>query len=285
MKLLARGREININRTLIMAILNITPDSFSDGGRYIESGAAISRGHEMESQGADIIDIGGESTRPGAAPVSKEDETARVVPVIYALKKSKIKCLISIDTYKSAVAREALNAGADMINDISGGTFDRDMLKTAAEYRAAFVISHILGTPGNMQDNPVYSENGAAHDIARYFRARIEAASAAGLRHENLILDPGIGFGKTLNDNFEIINNIGLFKPFGLPVLIGVSRKSMIGAVTGAPAGDRAFGTAAAVALSVEKGADIVRVHDVKEMKQAAEVAFALAGNSQGAVK
>jgi dihydropteroate synthase len=279
MKLFARGKDVNLSRTLIMAILNVTPDSFSDGGRFMEPGAAAARALELKSSGSDIIDIGGESTRPGAGSVTSMEEISRVVPVIQLLKKSCACPLISVDTYKSTTARAALEAGADIINDISGGTFDPDIMRIAAEFGAGFVITHINGMPKDMQNDPVYSCRGAAHDIAGYFRERLAAAAAAGIRSENIILDPGIGFGKTLADNFDIINNIQLFKVYGRPVLIGVSRKSMIGEVTGAAPEDRIFGTAATVALAVEKGADIIRVHDVKEMKQAAEMAFALAGH------
>jgi dihydropteroate synthase len=277
MKFVARGSQLDINRTLIMAVLNVTPDSFSDGGVYFEKNADVKRGIQLQSLGADIIDIGGESTRPGAEPVSPAEEISRVVPVIRELKNSGIKALISADTYRSSTARAALDAGADIINDISGGTFDPDIMKTAAEYGAGYVIMHIKGSPKDMQKNAVYSTRGAAADISAYFSERIKSAVDIGLKTENLILDPGIGFGKTLNDNFDIIENLGLFRAFGMPVLIGTSRKSMIGEVTGTPPDGRIFGTAATVALAVEKGADIVRVHDVKEMKQAADMAFAFA--------
>jgi dihydropteroate synthase len=279
MKLLARGKEINLSRTLIMAILNVTPDSFSDGGKFMEKSAALARALDLKGLGADIIDIGGESTRPGARTVTSQEEISRIIPVIQSLKRSGSMPFISIDTYKSTTARAALEAGADIINDISGGTFDPDIIKVVSEFGAGFVITHINGTPKDMQNDPVYSSRGAAYDIAGYFRKRLDAAAAGGIPSENIILDPGIGFGKTLADNFDIINNIQLFKVYNRPVLIGTSRKSMIGEVTGASPEDRIFGTAAMVALAVEKGADIIRVHDVREMKQAAQMAFALAGH------
>jgi len=266
----ARGREMDFNTVRIMGILNITPDSFSDGGLFIESDKALDHALKMINEGADVIDAGGESTRPGAARVTAQQETARVVPVIRSLRAADEKIFISIDTYKSGTAYEAIKAGADIINDISGGTFDPEIMKIAAQTHAGFIIMHINGTPDKMQKNPVYSPAGVIHDIKDYFRERISSALAAGIKKENLMLDPGIGFGKTLKDNFEIIDRLNEFKEFGIPLLVGTSRKSMIGKVLGLDADKILFGTAASVALCTAKGADMLRVHDVKEMKETA---------------
>ena len=266
----ARGHGLDFDTIRIMGILNITPDSFSDGGMFVENDKAVRHALEMIGQGADVVDIGGESTRPGAAKVPAMQEIARVVPVIKAIKAADANALISVDTYKSLTAREALNAGADIINDISGGTFEPEIMEIAAESGAGFVIMHINGTPEKMQENPIYSSLGVIDDIKSFFRERILSALAAGLKKENLILDPGIGFGKTLRHNFEIIDRLSEFKEFGLPILVGTSRKSMIGKVLGLEADKRLFGTAASVALCTAKGADMLRVHDVKEMKETA---------------
>lgn len=266
----ARGKEIDFNTVRIMGILNVTPDSFSDGGQFIDSAKALEHAFKMKAEGADVIDVGGESTRPGAVKITAQQEIERVVPVIRAIRAADADVCISIDTYKSATAKAAFDAGADIINDISGGIFDPDIMEIAANAGAGFIIMHINGTPEKMQENPVYSSKGIIYDIKNFFQEQIIAAVASGLKKENLMLDPGIGFGKTLRDNFEIINRLGEFKELGLPVLVGTSRKSMIGKVLGLDAGSRLFGTAASVALCTAKGADMLRVHDVKEMKESA---------------
>ncbi len=276
MELICRGKKLSLNRTLIMGVLNVTPDSFSDGGEYFDAGKAIARGLGMEKEGADIIDIGGESTKPGAKSVPADEESARVIPVIEGLVKAGAKALISTDTYKSKTARKALEAGASIINDISGGTIDPEIMNVAAEYGAGYVIMHMLGTPGTMQDNPVYSEKGPVNDILLFFEERIKAALASGIKKENLILDPGIGFGKTLKHNFEILDSLDSFKKFGVPLLLGTSRKSLIGKVLNLNPDKRVYGTAATVAIAVAKGADLIRVHDVKEMKETADMAYAV---------
>jgi dihydropteroate synthase len=276
MELKLRDKSIVLDRTLIMGILNVTPDSFSDGGMFKDADAAIKRAHEMVNEGADIIDIGGESTRPGAETVSEEEELKRVIPVIEGFRKADIITPLSVDTYKSRVAGRALAAGADIVNDISGGTFDGRNIMTAAEYGAAYVIMHIKGTPKNMQEDPVYSKRGVVADLKEFFKERIQAALAGGIKKESIIIDPGIGFGKTLNDNFKIIDGIPELLELGYPVLIGTSRKSMIGKVLNAGPDSRLFGTAATVALSIAKGASIVRVHDVKEIKDVARMSDAM---------
>jgi dihydropteroate synthase len=276
--MIIRGIHLKFDRPYIMGILNITPDSFSDGGEYTDPETAAARALRMISQGADILDIGGESTKPGAVRVSAEEESARILPVLRKIRSMGMEIPVSIDTYKSSVASEALKAGADIINDISGGTFDPDILKRTAEAGAVFVIMHIKGTPENMQKDTVYPEHGITVELTEYFRERIAAAEAAGIRPENIIVDPGIGFGKTLEQNLELLDAIPEFRKFGKPVLIGTSRKSMIGTLLKKKdPKERLFGTAATVAVSIARGADIVRVHDVAEMKDVAIVAGAMA--------
>ncbi len=261
-------------KTYVMGILNVTPDSFSDSGTYFSRDAAIEHGIRMAEEGADIIDVGGESTRPGADSVSPDEEIRRTMPVIEALSK-RVNVPISIDTYKADVARRALDAGASMINDISGLRFDYDMPKVAAEYNVPVVIMHIKGNPGNMQDNPFYEA--LIPEIMDYLRISIMLALKLGMREDMIILDPGIGFGKSLTHNLDIINNLQEFTCLHKPVCIGVSRKAFIGKILGdAPASDRLEGTAGAVAASIMNGANIVRVHDVKEMVKVARVVDAI---------
>jgi dihydropteroate synthase len=257
-----------------MGILNVTPDSFSDGGLYFEKSLAIERAKQMVEDGADIIDIGGESTRPGAEPVSLDEELNRTIPVIEALAK-EIKVPISIDTYKSVVAEKALNAGASIVNDISGLRFDPEMAKIVAKYKVPVVIMHIKGTPRNMQKEPFY-ENLIA-EIKQYIEDSINIALNTGIDKDKIIIDPGIGFGKTFEHNLEIIHRLSEFSTFGKPVLIGLSRKAFIGKIlNNASPLERVEGTAAAVAISIMNGANIIRVHDVKQMTMVAKVADAI---------
>ncbi len=258
-------------RTYIMGILNVTPDSFSDGGLYFSKDSAVEQALKMQDEGADIIDIGGESTRPGAEKVSFKEEIKRIVPVIEALAK-KIKIPISVDTYKSAVAEAAISAGASIINDISGLRFDPKMPKVAAKYKVPAVIMHIKGTPKNMQKNPTYKA--LIPEIIDYFYEGIEIARDAGILDDKIIIDPGIGFGKTVEHNLEIIKRLNEFAGFEKPILIGPSRKSFIGKTLGdLPVTERLEGTAAAVAVGIFNGANIIRVHDVKEMVRVAKIA------------
>ncbi|KWT92836.1 dihydropteroate synthase [Candidatus Magnetominusculus xianensis] len=262
-----------------MGILNVTPDSFSDGGRFFDRTMAIDQALAMVSAGADIIDIGGESTRPGAEAVSYDEELRRTIPVIEAIAQG-VSIPISIDTYKAAVARRALEAGAEIINDISGLRFDGAMASVAAHYDAAVIIMHIKGTPKDMQINPVYED--IFSEIGAYFNKSIDIALAAGVKKDMIVLDPGIGFGKTIDHNLQIIGNLGRFKGLGYPILIGASRKAFIGKILGdVPVDKRLMGTAAMVSASILKGADIVRVHDVREMSEVARAAFALRGAAQ----
>jgi len=261
-------------RTYIMGILNVTKDSFADGGLYFDKTSAIERAVRMVEEGAHIIDIGGESTRPGSEPVNEEEELRRTIPVVEVLAK-KISVPISIDTYKSAVARRAIEAGASMVNDISGLRFDLNMPEVIAHYRVPVVVMHIKGTPKDMQRNPFYKTLIA--EITDYLSEGIRLAARAGVPEDMIIVDPGIGFGKTYEHNLKIIRKLHEFTRLKKPILIGVSRKAFIGKILGdLPVTDRLEGTAAAVAISIFNGANIVRVHDVKEMVRVVRVADAI---------
>ncbi len=261
--------------TLIMGILNVTTDSFSDGGQFIQKDNAIDHALEMEKSGADIIDIGGESTRPGAEPVTMEEELDRVIPIIEDLRYISDVC-ISIDTYKASVAEKALAAGADIVNDISGLQFDKKMVKIIKEKNVPVIIMHIKGTPRNMQQDPHY-EN-LMEEIVAYFQDRVEFCHEHGIKNEKIILDPGIGFGKRLQDNFELLRELKQISDLGFPVLSGPSRKSFIGLTLDLQVDERVEGTAAAVTASILNGTKIVRVHDVKEMKRVATIADNIRG-------
>jgi len=259
-------------RTYIMGILNVTPDSFSDGGKFHKLEDALSQAHRLIAAGADIIDIGGESTRPGAKNVPVHEELKRVIPVISALRKKKI--LISIDTRKAAVAEAALSAGAHIINDISALRHDPRMAKVAAKYKVPVILMHMLKNPKTMQKNPVYKD--LIFDIMTYFQESLEIAGRAGIKENRLIIDPGFGFGKTVEHNLEILKRLKEFKVLGRPILIGTSRKSTIGKILSLPPGERLMGTAATVAIAISNGVDIIRVHDVAAMKKAAKMTDAI---------
>jgi dihydropteroate synthase len=261
-------------KTYIMGILNVTPDSFSDGGLYFDKSGAVKRAIQMVEEGADIIDIGGESTRPGSDPIPIKEEIKRTIPVLEAIA-GKIKVPISIDTYKSEVAETAIKAGASMVNDISGLRFDPKMSEIVSGYKVPVVIMHIKGRPKDMQQNPVYEA--LVPEIMDYFRAIISIAKQTGISEDKIIIDPGIGFGKTPEHNLTIINNLHEFISLEKPILIGPSRKVFLGKILGdVPVTDRLEGTAAAVAISIMKGANMIRVHDVKEMARVAKVADAV---------
>jgi len=261
-----RGRRLTVGRrTLVMGILNVTPDSFSDGGLYQDPEAALERARTMVGQGADIIDLGGESTRPGHEPVGLEEELARVMPVLKRLA-GEVKVPISIDTKKPEVARRALEAGAHIINDQSA-LEDPRMAETAAVAGAPVILMHYK----DVRESP-----DMMGDIVSFLDGRIARAEAAGLPREKIIIDPGLGFGKTAEQNLEILRNLEALRGLGLPVLIGPSRKSVIGRVLNLPVDDRVEGTAAAVAVGIANGADIVRVHDVKQMVRVARMADAI---------
>ena len=257
-------------RTLIMGILNCTPDSFSDGGKYFEKDKAISHALFLAHEGADILDIGGESTRPGSIPVSVNEELGRVIPIIDAII-SKVNIPISIDTNKSIVAEEALKHGASIINDITGLKGDNLMAEVASKYNVPIVIMHMRDTPRTMQIDPQYSD--LIGEITASLLESAEIAQKAGIETNKIILDPGIGFGKSLEHNLLIIKELSKFKDLGYPLMIGVSKKSFITKILGYNTSERAIGTSASIALSIANGVDIVRVHDVKEMKEAAQIA------------
>jgi dihydropteroate synthase len=261
-------------RPFIMGIVNVTPDSFSDGGSYFSPEQAVAHGLRLAEEGADIIDIGGESTRPGAAPVSAAEETERVLPVIAELA-ANIDVPLSIDTTKAEVARKALAAGAEIVNDVSALRFDPEMGDVVAAARVPVVLMHMRGTPRTMQYDIHYQS--LIDDIREFLEERIEFAVSVGIALENIIIDPGIGFGKSIEqDNLSILKNLAAFTELGRPVLVGTSRKGFIGKLLGTPAHEREEGTAATVAIAIYNGAHIVRVHDVKSMKMVAAVASAI---------
>jgi dihydropteroate synthase len=261
-------------RTLVMGILNITPDSFSDGGRFLDVESAVQQERRMVDEGADIIDVGGESTRPGAAPLPVEEELQRVIPVIRAISES-LAVLVSIDTYKAAAAREAVTSGAAMVNDISALTFDPDMAPAIAEMEVPVCLMHIKGTPRDMQQNPVYED--VVREVRDWLAERAAFAEKSGIRRENILLDPGFGFGKRPEHNLELLRRLREIVDLGYPVLSGWSRKSTIGRILGGlPPDERLEGTAATVALSIANGAGVVRVHDVKEMVRVARMTDAV---------
>jgi len=261
--------------TLIMGILNVTPDSFSDGGMYYDVTQAIEFALQMAEEGADIIDVGGESTRPGAKTVELQKECDRILPVIEGIR-TKSDILISIDTYKSEVARQSIATGAGMVNDISGMTFDPNMVDIIKESGLPVVIMHIKGTPKNMQKNPYYED--LMQELTEYFEERKKFARAKGILDQQIIFDPGIGFGKRPQDNFQLLRELKKIVDMGFPVLIGPSKKSFIGLTLNLPVDQRLEGTAAAVTTGILKGARIVRVHDVKEMKRVALITDAIRG-------
>jgi len=267
------GKNVfDFSRTYLMGILNVTPDSFSDGGKYFSIESAIKRGIEMVENGADIIDIGGESTRPNSESISVGEELRRTIPVIEQLAK-RIDVPISIDTTKSKVAEESLNVGATMVNDISGLMFDEEMISVVAKAKASLVVMHIQGNPKTMQQNPRY-EN-VVEEVKQFLLNAILKATANGV--SQIFIDPGIGFGKALEHNLSLLNHLQEFTSLGYPILVGTSRKSFIGKLTNELQADKRLeGTAASVALSILNGANVVRVHDVKEMKKVVLVTDAI---------
>ena len=257
-------------QSLIMGILNVTPDSFSDGGKYLEKNTAINHALEMIDEGADIIDIGGESTRPFSDPVSLKEEISRVVPVIEGIRKESDIC-ISIDTTKSQVATAALNSGASVINDVSAMEVDPLMVDVALKFDCPLIIMHMKGTPKNMQDDPQYES--LISDIKDYLLDRADFIISKGINPKKIVIDPGIGFGKTVENNFEIINNLNHFTSMDFPVLLGASRKSFIGISLNLPEKDRLEGSLAANIIGLQNGAKIFRVHDVAETNKALIIA------------
>lgn len=275
MRLALKEASIDLSRkTFIMGILNITPDSFSDGGEYFDHARAVDHALKMVEQGADIIDVGGESTRPGSDIVPLDEEIRRTIPIIEKVA-AQIDVPVSIDTYKSEVARQAVSVGASIVNDISGLRFDPAMAGAVAEMGVPIVVMHIKGKPKDMQVDPVYDD--LINDIKAYLSETIDIAKSAGIADDRIVIDPGIGFGKTFEHNLEILQRLGEFRELGMPILVGPSRKAFIGKILGdLPATERMEGTAAAVAISIFNGANIIRVHDVKEMSRVARVADAI---------
>jgi len=255
---------------LIMGILNVTPDSFTDGGKFLDSNTAVNHAMDMIADGADIIDIGGESTRPFSDPVSEREELSRVISVIKKLRE-KTDTVISIDTTKSSVADNACNIGADIVNDISGLSFDRRMIDIIIKHDCPIILMHILGNPKTMQENPSYDN--LISDINNHLLDRANFALNKGVKKHNIILDPGIGFGKTIDDNFSIINNIDQLNDLGYPVLIGVSRKSFIGKTLDVDEDNRIEGTIASNIIALDRGCKIFRVHDIIEAKRSLVIA------------
>lgn len=256
-------------RTLVMGILNVTPDSFSDGGRYFNHAAAVERGIEICSNGADILDVGGQSTRPGAAPVTEAEEIRRTAPVIRDLAK-EVDALISIDTMNSGTAHAALEAGAHIVNDVSAGENDPAMASMIADYEAGAVAMHMRGTPSTMQKDPHYED--VVSEVAGYLGDRLQAFLSANIAKEQIVLDPGIGFGKTVEHNLELLRHIDELSRLKRPVLIGASNKSFIGKLLDLPVGERESGSLGAAAYSILRGADILRVHAVKKTCQVARL-------------
>jgi len=274
---LIKGQEYHFDKPMLMGILNVTPDSFSDGGKYSEQDSAVHHALQLIEQGSDIIDVGGESSRPGSAPVDVLTEIARVIPVIKAISK-KCDTLISIDTQKSEVARAALVAGASIINDVSGGLNDPDMFPLLAESGAGYIMMHMQGIPKTMQNAPQYDN--VLNDILNFFKTRLEIARSHFVIESQIVLDPGIGFGKLLDDNLHILANISTLHDLGLPLLLGASRKSFIGMLDGSDVGDRLGGSLAAVIATHEQNVEIFRVHDVHETRQLLELFTAIQKHS-----
>lgn len=272
-----RDRVFRIGaRPLVLGIVNVTPDSFSDGGRHASAEAAVRHGLDLVEQGADLLDVGGESTRPGSAPVSLAEELARVVPVVAGLA-ARTTVALSVDTSKAEVARRCLGAGAHIINDVTALTGDPAMPEAVREAAAGVILMHMQGTPATMQINPAYVD--VVNDLARFFEERLRAAAAAGIGPERVVLDPGIGFGKTVEHNLTLLARLGEFQRLGRPVCLGVSRKGFLGRVLNRPVDQRLAGSLAAVCFAQARGAvQVVRVHDVAATRDAVTLIAALTG-------
>ena len=258
-----RGRLLDLGKPVIMGILNLTPDSFYDGGRYNKNEEAIIRAGKMIADGASIIDVGGMSSRPGSRELPEQEEIDRIIPVIAALRQADKQVFLSVDTYRLAVARAAVEAGADLINDISAGELDPEIITFAASHQIPCILMHMAGLPENMQHNPSYED--VVQYVLQYLLRRIKVYEDKGLKE--LIIDPGFGFGKTLEHNYQLLNRLEVFKILGKPVLAGLSRKSMIYKITGGTPETALAGTTAAQMVALQKGASILRVHDVQEAR------------------
>jgi len=283
MEFQARQRMIAIDdRALIMGIVNVTPDSFFDGGRYLAPEQARDHAVQLAEEGADLLDLGAESTRPGSGSIDEAEELQRLIPVVRAVAKS-VTVPISVDTSKSVVARAAIDAGAAIVNDVTALRGDASMAQLVAETGAGVILMHMQGTPQTMQRAPQYED--VAEDVERFFVERIRYAAEQGISGRQIVLDPGIGFGKLLGHNLDLLAQLSSFGKLGHPVLVGLSRKGFIGQLTGRPVQDRLWGTAAVVALAVAQGAHIVRVHDVQAMKDVVTVAAAVTKRIQSPLR
>ncbi len=262
---------LKVEKPIIMGILNVTPDSFYNGGKYFNLDRAIEKGIELEKEGANIIDIGGQSTRPGSKPVDETEEINRVIPIIKILSK-ELKIPISCDTYRSKVAEKAIENGAKIINDISAFSIDKKLLDVIKNSDCGYVLMHMKGTPENMQLNPYYQD--VIREINEFFEEKIKILEGAGINIERVVIDPGIGFGKRVSDNIEILKNLNKFKKFNRPILIGTSRKSFMGKLLNLEVDERLEPTIATNVYAFLKGASIFRVHDVKELKKGLEIIY-----------
>jgi len=269
-----KGQRLALDRPLLMGIINVTPDSFSDGGRFFDPQRAVEHAIRLVGEGADLLDIGAESTRPGAQPVDEQEERRRLIPVVAAVAKA-VSVPISVDTSKAEVAKAAIDAGAVMVNDVTALRGDSAMVEIVAKAGASLALMHMQGSPQTMQHAPHYDD--VIGEVARFLAARARFAIERGVARNRIVLDPGIGFGKTLTHNLDLLANLHVLKELGYPLLIGPSRKGFIGQLTRQSVEARGWGTAAVVALAVEQGANILRVHDVAPMKDVANVAAALA--------
>jgi dihydropteroate synthase len=265
-----RDQTIGLSRTRIMGVVNTTPDSFSDGGEFLDAAAGIAHALRLLEEGADLLDLGGESSRPGALPVGAGEESRRVLPVLVGLLDVRPDACVSIDTTKADVAREALAAGARVVNDISAGRADPDMFRVVADHGAGLVLMHMRGEPRSMQADPRYAD--VVGEVCDFLSARLEAAIASGIAAERIVLDPGIGFGKTLEHNLALVAGLPRLAALGRPILVGLSRKRMLGEITGRGVGDRLAASLGGLAACIERGAKILRVHDAKQSCDVARV-------------
>jgi len=277
-----KGQRLGLDRPLLMGIVNVTPDSFFDGGRFCDPHRAVAHALRLVEEGADLLDIGAESTRPGALPVDVQEERRRLVPVVAAVAKA-VSVPISVDTSKSEVARAAIDAGAIMVNDVTALRGDSTMVDVVAQAGTGLVLMHMQGTPDTMQHAPRYDD--VVGEVAQFLAERIRFAIDHGVAKDRIVVDPGIGFGKTLGHNLDLLANLRVFTELGYPLLVGPSRKGFIGQLTDQSVEARGWGTAGVVALAVEQGANILRVHDVGPMKDVAKVAVAIARRISAGVR
>jgi dihydropteroate synthase len=277
-KMNCNGKLLDLSSPVVMGILNITPDSFYDGGKYPTAGNALIQAERMISEGAAIIDVGAVSTRPDAVEIDEKEEWSRLKAVLPALRKKFPETIISVDTWRSSVAREAVACGADMINDISGGRFDQEMFKTVADLEIAYIMMHTQGTPAAMQLNPQYDD--VVEDVFDFFAENLGRLNKMGVV-KNIIIDPGFGFGKTAKHNYELLSMLSKFKSFGFPVLAGLSRKSMIYKILGTKPSEALTGTTVLNTIALLNGADILRVHDVREAVEAIKLVGFYQNNNQ----